>query len=67
MLVRKWVNQPSVYQPYHHLHGSKVLYDSSNQVIYHLDGPIISQPIDPLVLSDGWPIDRSKHNQGEVR
>lgn len=63
-LLRKWINQPSTLQPLHELHGTNVLYDASEEVIYFLSGPVISQQIIPIVLSDGWvtaPEKQSKH------
>jgi len=54
-IVRKWINQPSALQPYHKLDGARVLYDVDNEVVYFTEGNVISQQIDPLVLSDGWP------------
>ena len=57
-MERMWINQPSTLQPYHNLHGVRVLaiheYDSTWQ-IYFLSGDVISQQIDRLALSDGWP------------
>lgn len=56
-LVRKWINQPSTLQQLHKLHGSRVLYDSSNNEIYFTEGDVICQRmVDKSVLSDGWPI-----------
>ena len=54
-IFRKWVNQPSNLQPHHELHGMEVLYDPDEKRIYFTSGNIISQQIDPSVLSDGWP------------
>lgn len=55
-LVRKWINQPSTLQPYHDLHGRRVLYDSETEEIWFTEGPVISQRmIHPEALSDGWP------------
>lgn len=62
VMHRCWVNQPSVNQKYHHLHGRNVLCDftsltklTSNVVtIYFIDGDIISQVIDRNALSMGW-------------
>jgi len=54
---RMWINQPSKLQPYHNLHGTRVLavresYETSR--IYFLSGDVISQVIDPVALSPGW-------------
>ena len=57
-LKRMWINQPSSKQPFHELHGSRVLvvHDSSSTArIFFVDGAVESQDIDPLALSDGWP------------
>lgn len=54
---RMWVNQPSALQQYHALHGTNVLAvreDAATCRIYFLSGPIVSQQIDPLALSEGW-------------
>ena len=57
-LQRMWVNQPSTLQPHHDLHGTNVLahleYDDTMRV-YFLSGPVISQQMSRLALSDGWP------------
>jgi hypothetical protein len=56
-----WINQPSTLQPYHKLHGTNVLavFARTNEkmttyVIYFLSGPVVSQEIDGLALSEGW-------------
>ena len=57
MIQRKWINQPSMLQPYHNLHGMNVLYDTEDKRIYFLEGQqgnIVSQLIDPIALSDDW-------------
>lgn len=54
-VIRKWINQPSVTQTYHGLHGKRVLYDPKNQEIWFTDGNIVSQMIDKNALSEGWP------------
>lgn len=54
---RMWVNQPSVNQPCHHLHGTNVLalheYDET-WTIFFLSGDTVSQQIRGLYLSEGW-------------
>ena len=54
---RVWVNQPSTLQTYHHLSGQNFLaiheYDDTFR-IYFLSGPVISQQISRLALSEGW-------------
>ena len=57
-MIRKWINQPSTLQPYHKLHGVRVLFDPDNNIVYFTEGAVISQQIDPLALSDGWPDER---------
>lgn len=56
-LRRMWVNQPSTLQPHHKLHGTSVLaikeYDNTYRV-YFLSGPIVSQQMTGLALSEGW-------------
>lgn len=56
-LYRAWINQPLASQTYHRLHGQHVLVyqQGSNTRIYFLKGDVISQLIDPLALSKGWP------------
>lgn len=57
-IIRMWINQPSTLQPFHHLHGCRVLatheYDDTWR-IYFLQGDVISQQISKLALSPGWP------------
>ena len=55
-MKRRWVNQPSTTQPYHHLHGTNVLavWTASECTIYFLVGDTISQVIDPAALAEGW-------------
>lgn len=66
-IVRMWINQPSVNQPYHALHGVKVLaacdrlsrdFRPVDEVtnVFFLSGPVVSQVILSLALSPGWPI-----------
>jgi hypothetical protein len=58
---RKWINQPSKDQPYHNLHGTRVLATAETATvarIYFLEGAVISQQISWLALSDGWPRER---------
>ena len=62
MLVRRRVNQPSTLQPYHALHGRRVLYDTAEEVVYFVEGPVISQQIDPAALSEGWPEASDAHS-----
>lgn len=59
-LRRMWINQPSTSQPYHHLHGIDVLAvrESGHTFrCYFLSGPIISQQVPGMCLSDGWNCD----------
>lgn len=55
---RMWVNQPSSLQPYHNLHGRRVLMVNGmckkHVLIYFVDGPVVSQMIDRSALSYGW-------------
>jgi hypothetical protein len=57
-IKRMWVNQPSMLQPFHRLHGVRVLavaeYDDTMRV-YFTSGRVISQQMNRLCLSDGWP------------
>ena len=57
-LVRKWINQPSSSQPYHKLHGCRVLYDPNTEEIWFTDEDVTFQQIMPEALSDGWPNDK---------
>ncbi len=54
---RMWINQPSRLQPYHNLHGVRVLaiheYDETWQIFF-LGGDVVSQQIDQAALSKGW-------------
>jgi hypothetical protein len=54
---RKWINQPSVFQPLHHLNGMNVLAVRENDTtsrIYFLQGDIVSMQCSPMLLVDGW-------------
>lgn len=54
---RVWINQPSTLQPDHALDGMNVLAirDTDTMArIYFLSGPIESQQISYLALSEGW-------------
>lgn len=57
-MVRMWINQPSTFQPLHHLHGTNVLatLTKSDKVaqVYFLSGPVISQNVPKNTLSMGW-------------
>jgi hypothetical protein len=55
-----WINQPSSLQAHHSLHGTRVLAEPepNNPRIYRvwfLDGPIHSQQVPAVALSEGWP------------
>lgn len=56
-LKRMWVNQPSTLQQHHDLHGTNVLayleYGNTMRV-YFLKGPVVSQQMSRLALSEGW-------------
>jgi hypothetical protein len=54
-LERVWINQPSTSQKHHALHGTRVLYSSMDKRVWFLEGSVVSQEIDPSVLSKGWP------------
>ncbi len=56
-LHRLWVNQPSTKQPFHHLHGTRVLgyHEGTAWRVYLLAGDVISQLIPSSALSAGWP------------
>lgn len=54
-----WINQPSTAQPFHRLHGVRVLAEENTRypetLVYFLDGPVTSQGVPRLALSEGWP------------
>jgi len=54
---RAWINQPSTLQLYHKLHGERVLalLERGYLYIWFLKGNTVSQRIDPMALSPGWP------------
>ena len=57
-MKRMWINQPSTNQPFHHLHGTRVLAeweDDNVQRIWFLSGDIVDQQILESALSEGWP------------
>jgi hypothetical protein len=58
-LRRMWINQPSTSQPYHYLHGTRVLAAPPNAFtaqIFFLWGDTVSQEGFPeIALSPGWP------------
>lgn len=56
-LHRLWVNQPSTRQPFHHLHGTRVLgyHEGTAWRVYFLDGDTVSQQLPSAALSAGWP------------
>lgn len=67
MLKRMWINQPSIYQPFHHMHGENILADFIDGVgatctIYYLSGDVISSVVPKLFISDGW-INRKDCNE----
>jgi hypothetical protein len=55
-LERRWINQPSTLQPLHKLHGTDVLLDREDNIIYFLSGPVTNMDITglPPVTSPGW-------------
>ena len=56
-IKRFWINQPSVLQQFHNLHGVNVLavpdYENCMKV-YFLSGKTISCSMPKSVLSEGW-------------
>lgn len=57
VVTRMWINQPSIYNPFHKYHGENVLAHGDTDDtcrIYFLDGPIISMQIPSNCLSKGW-------------
>lgn len=63
-MKRMWINQPSKLQPFHDLHGQRVLANFSDSKEYPLvyfteNGPKLSQIIPKSALSEGWP-DKAK-------
>lgn len=64
LLSRYWVTQPSTLQPYHKLHGRRVLAriehergetDLGYVDAYFTEGTVLSQRIHVSALSAGWP------------
>lgn len=56
-LSRMWINQPSTLQPYHTLHGQRVLAmpeRGETWRVYFLSGEVVSQQISKAALSSGW-------------
>jgi len=61
-MKRMWINQPSTLQPHHALHGTNVLMveppDDEERTdireVYFLSGPVHSQKMSILALSEGW-------------
>lgn len=54
---RMWINQPSKSQPYHSLHGTKVLALSLSvrtSRVWFLSGDVIDQLMESSALSPGW-------------
>lgn len=53
---RVWVNAPSTLQPYNKFHGAKgiAVRGDIGIVFYFACGDIISMPIRPQFLSEGW-------------
>jgi len=57
--IRAWINQPSSLQPFHFLHGTKVLAvadDPGYFRAYFLSGDTIDIRVPDLALSPGWRI-----------
>lgn len=57
LVRRMWINQPSKYQPLHHLHGTNVLACVVTKdicCVYFLSGPVIWAIAPRLSLSEGW-------------
>lgn len=54
MMKRMWINQPSTYQEFHKYHGKNVLLDTVHEVIYFLEGPVISMQVPLRILAKGW-------------
>lgn len=55
---RMWINQPSIQQPLHYMHGKKVLAvqeAGGDWTIYFLSGELVSMTVLPECLSHGWP------------
>ena len=70
-MKRAWINQPSTLQPYHTLHGTRVLVEKKPDntfVVYFVSGPVVSMPMsDRLALSPGWADDNGKITHDDVR
>ncbi len=63
LLQRFWINQPSIYQDWHNLHGRNVLIDfgeitDTTVTVYFTDGPVVSAvyPVSKIasICSKGW-------------
>ncbi len=60
-LKRCWIDQPSILQPFHLLHGKRVLAvfsqsDEQSVVVYFTSGNVVSQEVTKDSLCVGWPI-----------
>ena len=62
MLERYWINAPSTLQTHHKLDGARVLADVEAdaerpvvRVYFAENTPLVSQEVDRLALSRGWP------------
>lgn len=56
-LRRMWIDQPSLIQSLHHLHGTNVLaYEIRENIyrVYFLTGDIIDMEVMSICLSEGW-------------
>jgi hypothetical protein len=57
-MKRMWINQPSTLQPFHKLHGARVLVEDpvvGFRRIWFTSGDVISMELPTMVLSEGWP------------
>lgn len=55
-MKRMWINQPSTLQPFHYLHGEKVLAipESNSWRVYFLKDSVVSMLVPKNTLSEGW-------------
>jgi len=56
-MYRGFINQPSTLQPFHYMHGVKVLVDintkNNNVIVYFIEGTVISAVVPASFVSKG--------------
>ncbi len=59
MRTRQWINQPSTHQPFHTMHGQRVIYISdythNTVIVAPISGSAETMVIPSACLSPGWP------------